>query len=305
MNKKTTTKTRRDQVVFDFDQYRKLMLAKAVCIDHEKMEICFLEGIKNGSKPFMNVVMLAPGGDDFQVIHETNTKFPFRKELMIKWNQRFPSIATYMTQPCRGYKMVDIDIEDTTYCDEQDLSRFQAMVEELNRRNTENSLIPREHTKEYFGLVRRVGNNIIDKLCSLIVFDETDVYFTGRGYQLWAEYDEPRIRQLMRDGLVCSSNEPNRKAQRLFSPMILRMGEEGKGHMQTCVRYDEWRMFKFSNPAFFKLTSKQLRALAMEFQKALLVSNFRSGELDHEEWYDMMENKQMSVRKEILDELKI
>ena len=283
------------------------MIAKAVCMDHELMEIVFLEGIKTDVKPFLNVILTAPRKDGAEVtqVHKTDTQYPFIKELMVKWDQRFPSISTYMLYPSRGWKLIDIDIEDTTYCNEEELERFRHLILMMNECNRVKATLKRDRLKTLFGYMRDIGDNIMDQLSPMLEIDENRLFFTGRGFSMWAKYDDDRVKEMMNSGMICDSNDPHRKAQRLCSPLFLRMNKESKGHMQTCVPYNDWERFKFSNPAFFKMKKPQLRKMAMAYQDSLLVSRNRTGNQDYEEWFDVMQKKQVSIENEIIESLKL
>jgi len=297
----------RQVIEFDFDQYRKLLLAKAVCMNHSIIDICFLEGIYEKFLPFLNVVLIPPRKDtvDPITIHKTKSRYPFKKEMMVKWDQRFPSVSTYMTSPCRGYKMIDIDINDETYASKEQLDFFTEFVKILNVMNSENSTIKREDLKKCYGYIQAIGDKIYDILSTQLEIREDEIFYTGRGFQVWTEFIDEKIAALMRKGYVCSSNVRDKKAQRLFSPIFMRINEENKGHMQCCVPYKDWNRFKFSNPAYFNLTDKKLRELAMEYNEALMVSRMRSGGEDHLRWYDDMSTRQVELEKQIYRMLKV
>ena len=285
-------KSEYDAIQFDFDQYRKLMLSKAVCMDHSIMELCFLEGIYNDFLPFLNAVLVSPdkSGEVSHYAHKTKTSYPFLKHVVIKWDQRFPSVSSYMIYPCRGMKMIDIDIEDDTYCDRDQLIEFNEFVDELCRLNRSNETLKRSELKGRFGIVREIGDAIFDTLVHVLDIDETQLYYTGRGFQIWAPYEYSTIQSLMDKGYICSSNDEERKAQRLFSPLFMGIEKSHKGHMQCCVPYSDWNRFKFSNPAFYKIATPELRKLAMEYNNAHLVSKDRQIELELRIYSDLKIN---------------
>lgn len=297
----------REAIVFDFDQYRKLILSKAVCMDHSIMELCFLEGIYKEFLPFLNAVLIPPRKDTENpvVLHETKTKYKFHKELVVKWDQRFPSVSTYMISPCRGMKMIDIDIDDTTYCDKDTLENFLAFVETLEMCNQNNKIIDRASLKECYGVIKEIGDAIYETMSITLDVSKENIYYTGRGFQVWTQYKTDVIRNLMDKNMICSSNDENRKAQRLFSPLFMGIEKMNKSHMQCCVPYNDWNRFKFSNPAYYKIPKPELRTAAMEYNNALMVSRMRHGERDYMKWFDMMQRKQVEQEKNIFKLLKV
>lgn len=297
----------RETIVFDFDQYRKLILSKAICMNHGIMELCFLEGIYEKTLPFLNAVLIPPRKDTENpvVLHETATNYRFLKELVVKWDQRFPSVSTYMISPCRGYKMIDIDIENTTYCDETMLSDFMAFIETLELCNQNNKIIDRGSLKKCYGLIRDIGDSVYDTMSHTLGISRENVYYTGRGFQVWAEYNKDVVRNLMDKKWICSSNDEDRKAQRLFSPLFMGIEKKNKSHMQCCVPYNDWNRFKLSNPAYFKIQKPELRTISMEYNNALMVSRMRHGERDYEKWFDTMQRAQIDIEKKIFGMLKV
>jgi len=265
------------------------------------MEICFLDGHYKNFLPFLNAVLIPPRRDTMNpnILHSTKSKYPFIKELMVKWDQRFPSVSTYMLFPCRGYKMIDIDINDNTYCDEKQLEFFNGFVSLLNNCNKSNSVINRDDLKECYGRIRDIGDKIYDILSLKLEFNKEHLYYTGRGFQIWAPYDYDVIKPLMDNGYICDSNDEERKAQRLFSPLFMGIEKENKAHMQCCVPYNDWNRFKYSNPAYFKILNKETRDAAMEYNKALTVSSIRTGDKDYLKWFDKMQRRQVELEARI------
>lgn len=303
------SKTSHGVIHFDFDQYRKLLIAKSVCIDHEIVRRVFTNGIDHGYHPFLNVILMSPSDEEKEkfILHQTQSMFPHIKEMYIRWNQQFPSFSTYMVNPCDGWKFMDIDIEDTTYCNQEQLDFFMEFVQLLNVCNTLNKTIDRRKLKPCFGVIRDIGDAVSDILSTQLEIDMRRINFTGRGFQVWAKYEDERVYALMQNGYLCKSNDPHRKAQRLYSPLFMGIEKTDlmKAHMQCCVPFYNWNLFKFSNPAFFMLTDANLRSLAMEYNKTLLISQMRSGGKDLIRWFDEMEAQQMELEKKIIELLKI
>lgn len=290
-------------------QFRKLIIAKAVCDDGLAREI-YHKSVYRKSKPFVNLQLRDISDVPNQVEREVLYSIAGYNRTFAVWfdwggrrmdgtrvGRLLPSFISYQSEIHKGYKLIDIDTESLpNYMPTQEVEQFERYVEKIVNANLSNRLLGKIDLEYFYGIVR-VMAGVIHSSLQKEGLDIKRVYYTGNGFQVYAPYDYDTIKELRNDNRICKSNSNPKQLQRLTSANVIKH----KPHLQTCINCDcSFEEFRLSNPSFFPLThDRQLYDVLEDYLNSFYVSKYRIEDSVNDCVFSAMVKDQVKFKEEI------
>jgi len=275
-----------DFVILNSNQRKKAVLGKVFNVQHDLMDLIFMDSFKNNFNNFINLYERSKNwADNENLLFEVKSDFIDR--VYLQWNHglrvadsfneglKFPGFISYIKEPTKSdsQKIVDVDFKNLlNFVDIKTLNEYEEMVKAIEEANLKSKLIPIKDIDKLHLNIMHIAGLIKDEFTRYSWVG--GVFWGGKGFSYWGDWSTDLMHNLASAGLVdelTNVGEKGYHAQRLCSVQMYKPTLVTNYHCSG-----DFGPFKYCCPAFFMLKGGSLGALIDKYYKMNFVTTYKA-----------------------------
>jgi len=276
-----------DCAILNTIQRRKMILGKALNMQHGLFDIIFKDSLDNKFNNFINLYERNKNFQDKEtLLYEVESQYTEKMFLQWKHGKRldegfaegmkYPSYISYVKGPTKElepHKIVDVDLKNIVkMVDKETIEKYTEAVKNIKESNLKAKLMPINEIADLHDIIDNIGTILYDEFSRYSWVG--GVFWGGEGFSYWGDWTPELMGNLSSAGLIDSmtnTGDEGYHAQRLCSPQFYK-----PSLVTNYLCGDSYDSFKFCCPAFFVIRGERMLKILESYHKMSFVTTFKS-----------------------------